>query len=92
MLRTVVVALFCFSASVAGTVPLWTVMLGFASGLALYILWPKARFPAGTSTMHRGSAVIGPDIIGVGLLALSVALPVWSAGPKAPRGCTVRRC
>ena len=62
MLRTVVVALFCFSASVAGTVPLWTVMLGFASGLALYILWPKARFPAESSTMHRGSAIIGPLI------------------------------
>ena len=27
--------------------------------------------------MHRGSAVIGPDILGFGLLAFFVALPVW---------------
>lgn len=86
MLRTVVVALFCFSASVAGTVPLWTIMLGFASGLALYILWPKARFPAGASTMHRGSAVVGPDIIGFGLLALFVALPVWIGRAEGAQG------
>lgn len=85
-LRTVVAALFCLSASVSGTAPLWTVMLGFASGLALYILWPKARFPAGTSTMHRGSAVIGPDIIGVGLLALFVALPVWIGRAEGAEG------
>lgn len=86
MLRTVVVALFCFSASVAGTVPLWTVMLGFASGLALYILWPKARFPAESSTMHRGSAIIGPDIIGFGLFALFVALPVWIGRAEGAEG------
>ena len=85
-LRAAVATLFSFSASVAGTVPLWAVMLGFASGLALYILWPKARFPAESSTMHRGSAIIGPDIIGFGLFALFVALPVWIGRAEGAEG------
>lgn len=55
----------------------WAVVLPVACGLALYGLWPAVPRPAGAMAMHRGSAVIGPDLIGFGLLTLFVALPVW---------------
>lgn len=73
--RAAVAALFCVSASAAGAVSVWTVSLGVASGVGLCMLSPKVRRPAGASAMRRGSAILGPDILGFGLLAFFVALP-----------------
>lgn len=85
MWATVAICL-CAAGILAGTIPGWAVVSMVGAGLGLYLLWPAVRRPPGAFAMHRGSAVIGPDIIGFGLLALFVALPVWIGRSEGAAG------
>lgn len=75
--RAVVGALVAAAFLVIGVRPAWVAGLLAGGAWAFYLFWPSVPRPAGAMAMHRGSAVIGPDILGFLLLGLFVALPVW---------------
>jgi hypothetical protein len=85
--RASVALCLCAAGGYAGVINGWAVVLLVAWGLALYGLWPAVPRPAGAMAMHRGSAVIGPDLIGFGLLTFLSRFRSGSAVPKEPGGC-----
>lgn len=61
----------------AGVLAAWKAVLLAGLGLAVYAFWPPVRVRPGALVPQRGPAVLGPDLLGFGLLAFLVALPVW---------------
>lgn len=47
-------------------------------GAAIYILLPVKPRPQGAMTYERLPAVIGPDLLGLGLTSVFAALPFWA--------------
>lgn len=75
--RVLAGACLCAALLGAGVVAAWKAVLLAGLGLALYAFWPPVRVRPGALVLRRGPAILGPDLIGFGLLAFFVALPVW---------------
>lgn len=53
--------------------------VGAAAALAAYILIPREQLPPDALVFDRMPAVIGPDILGLFLGSVFLALPVWAS-------------
>ncbi len=65
-----------------------SVVLALAA-LAVYVLLPRVRRPAGAFVYDRMPAVVMPDLLGFALVSFFVALPFWAAGSAGDPGSMV---